>query len=97
MNETPRGTVNVQEIIAYLQSDRYMSKAEAAGYLGLSISNVEKKLESIPHFRVGTKILFKKSELDKWMERHREATQNMDLDRIADEAIQAVLGPRKNR
>lgn len=97
MSDVPRGTIAVHEILAYLQSDRYMSKVEAAAYLGLSVSNVEKKLSEIPHFKVGAKVLFKKSELDRWMEKHRENTEEMDLDRIANDALRAVLGPGKNR
>jgi len=97
MDNTPRGTVAVHEILAYLRSDRYMPKAEAAGYLGISVSNIEKQLGSMPHFRVGAKVLFRKSELDRWMEKHREAEADLDLDRITDEALRAVLGPGKNQ
>ncbi len=86
----------MQEILAYLDRDRYMPKAEASGYLGISVSNIEKLLESIPRFRVGAKVLFRKSELDRWKEKHREKPADLDLDRIAEEAIRAVLGPRKN-
>ena len=96
MIEPPRGTVSVQEVLAYLDRDRYMPKSEAAAYLGISVSNIEKQLVSLPHFRVGAKVLFRKSELDRWMEKHREKPADVDLDRIADEALRAILGPRKN-
>ena len=33
MIEAPRGMVSVQEILAYLDRDRYMPKSEAAAYL----------------------------------------------------------------
>ena len=97
MSTPPQGTVSVTEILAYLSQDRYMSKSEAADYLGLSVSNIEKQLGGIPHFRVGAKVLFRKSELDRWMEAHREASRDLDLNRLADEAVRAVLGPGKNR
>ncbi len=87
----------MQEILAYLDRDRYMPKAEVSDYLGISISNIEKQLESIPHFRVGAKVLFRKSELDRWMEKHRERPADLDLDRLADEAVRSVLGTGKNR
>ena len=96
MIEAPRGTVSVQEILAYLDRDRYMPKSEASTYLGISVSNIEKQLVSLPHFRVGAKVLFRKSDLDRWMEKHREKPADFDLDRITDEALRAVLGPRKN-
>ena len=80
--------VSVQEVLLYFSQDRYMSKKIAARYTSLSIRNLESRLPEIPHFRVGNKILFKKSELDRWMETHRQGTQN--LDRIADEAIESL-------
>jgi excisionase family DNA binding protein len=98
MDSISKGTVvAVHEILSYLDRDRYMPKSEAAVYMGISVSNVEKQLNSIPHFRVGVKVLFRKSELDRWMEKHREKPADLDLDRLADEAIKAVFGPRKNR
>jgi len=83
--------VSVQEILAYVDSDRYMGKREAAEYTSLSIRTLESRLGEVPHFRVGKKILFKKSELDHWMEKHREGG-NHNLDRIADEAIESLKG-----
>ena len=83
--------VSVKEILGYLAQDRYMGKREAAAYTGLSIRTLEGRLDEIPHFLVGNKILFKKSELDRWMETHRQGNSH-NLDRIADEAIEALKG-----
>ncbi len=80
--------VSVQEVLVYFDRDRYMDKQEAAKYTSLSVRNLEARLPEIPHFRVGNKILFKKSELDHWIETYREGTQ--DLDRIADEAVESI-------
>ena len=68
-----------------------MDKREAAAYTSLSTRNLEARLPEIPHFRVGKKILFKKSELDHWMETYREGGSH-NLDRIADEAIESLKG-----
>ncbi len=85
------GTVSVQEVLLHFDRDRYMGKREAAEYTSLSVRNLEARLPEIPHFRVGQKILFKKSEVDRWMETYREGgAQN--LDRIADEAIESISG-----
>ena len=85
------GTVSVQEVLLHFDRDRYMDKREAAEYTSLSVRNLEARLPEIPHFRVGQKILFKKSEVDRWMETYREGgAQN--LDRIADEAIESISG-----
>ena len=69
MKPLPENTVvSAREILAYVDRDRYLDKREAAAYTSLSIRNLEARLDEIPHFRVGKKILFKKSELDRWME-----------------------------
>jgi excisionase family DNA binding protein len=83
--------VSVKEILGYLTQDRYMGKREAAAYTGLSTRTLESNLDEIPHFRVGKKILFKKSELDRWMETHREGDSH-SLDRIVDGAIESLKG-----
>jgi len=81
--------VSVKEILGYLAQDRYMGKREAAAYTGLSIRTLEGRLDEIPHYRVGRKLLFKKSELDRWLETFREGN-SQNLNRIADEAIESL-------
>ena len=88
--QRPKGMVSVSEILAYLETDRYMDKHEAAAYLSLSTRTLDYDLHEISHFRVGRKVLFKKSELDQWMERHRESG-GADLNKIADEVVEQVL------
>ncbi len=85
----PAGVVSVAEVLLYLAQDRYLDKREAASYTSLSIRNLEARLAEIPHYRVGKKILFKKSELDHWMESHREGGSH-DLDKIADDAVKTL-------
>lgn len=89
--ELEGAVVSVQEILAYVDRDRYLDKRQAAAYTSLSTRTLEKHLDEIPHFRVGNKILFKRSELDRWMEKHREGNGH-DLDKIADEAVEALRG-----
>ena len=87
----PAGVVSVAEVLLYLAQDRYLDKREAAAYTCLSTRNLEARLPEIPHYRVGRKILFKKSELDRWLEQFREGdSRNLDL--IADEAVKALRG-----
>ena len=83
--------VSVQEILPYVDRDRYLDKRQAAAYTSLSTRTLEGRLDEIPHFRVGKKIVFKKSELDRWMERFREGNSH-NLNRIADEAIESLKG-----
>lgn len=73
----------------------YLSKAQAAAYLCLSTRTLEKHLQTIPHFRVGRKILFRRSELDQWLEQYREPV--VDLMRIVDSVMEKVTGGGNKR
>jgi excisionase family DNA binding protein len=98
MNEAPKGTVTVEEILPYLDRDRYMGKREAARYLGVSLRTLETWTAEMgmPRFRPHAKLLFKRSELDRWMERYRERPADLDLDKMAEEAAREVsTGARK--
>ena len=91
MDQAPQGTVSVQEILAYIDRDRYMSLADTVVYLALSERTLRERLPQIPHYRVGTKLLFRKSELDGWMQKHKEYSGSLDLDRLAEEAMKGVI------
>lgn len=91
-----RGTVSVAEILSYLAEDRYLDKHEACRHLSLSERKLRNHLPEIRHYRVGSKLLFKKSDLDRWMERFLASSPELDLDRLADEVMKDVLGPRNN-
>ncbi len=85
------GTVSVREILAYLDQDRYLSLAQASEYLGISTRTLRDRLDEIPHRRVGTRILlFKKSELDAWLDQYREGGK-ADLDELVNETLAKVL------
>ena len=85
----PNGVVSVREVLLYFSQDRYMSKRESAAYLGLSLRNFESRLDQLPRYRVGSKLLFRKSELDAWMEAHRESNGD-SLSNIADEVLESL-------
>jgi len=70
--------ISVSEILAYLQTDRYLDLKEAAQYLPLSKRTIWEHRNTIPHFRYGKKIIFRKSELDRWMETFRVRDQDLD-------------------
>ena len=92
MNQ-PTGQVSVAEILEYLRTDHWMDKQAASKYLSLSVRTLEERQDEIPHSKVGRKILFKRSKLDAWVE-GQASTKQLDLSRIADEALQAVCGRR---
>ena len=68
METALQGTIDICEVLRYLEQDRYLGKRAAVAYLSLSARTLQGRLDEIPHFRVGRKILFRKSELDAWME-----------------------------
>ena len=70
--------VSVREVLNFIQSDRYMDLKEAAEYLPLSERTIRQHLNEIPHFRYGKKIIFRRSELDQWMEGFRVRDQDLD-------------------
>jgi len=90
-----QGTVSVAEILRHLAEDRYLAEREARQYLSLSERKLRNHLPEIKHYRIGKKLLFKKSDLDRWMERHLETTAELDLDRLADEVLKDVMGAGK--
>ena len=84
------GTVSVREILAYLDQDRYLSLAQASEYLGISTRTLRDR-DDLPRYRVGKKILlFKKSELDEWMLKHREGGKE-ELGELVDEVLAKVI------
>jgi excisionase family DNA binding protein len=70
--------IHVEDVIAALASDYYMPKRAAAQYLGMSLRTLQSQLGQMPHYRRGGKILFKRSELDRWMQLYRESSSSLD-------------------
>ena len=93
MNQVPLNVVSVEEILAHLSQDRYLSLSETSEYINLSERTLREKLSEIPHFRVGSKLLFKKSEVDEWMQQYREIAEDSDISSIVDEVVESVLKP----
>ena len=92
MGKRPGGSIPVDEILRYLQSDRYMPLREASAYAGMKPKLLRAILPPELVFRVSCrKILVRKSELDDFMQQYRERPQK-DLTRLADEAVESVLG-----
>jgi excisionase family DNA binding protein len=83
--------VSVKEILGYLAQDRYLNLTEASGYLGFSKRGIRDRLDEIPHRRLGTRLLlFKKSELDTWLEQYREGGKD-ELDELVNETLAKVI------
>ena len=88
-----KATVSVAEVIQYLRTDSYLSVRAAAEYLGLSARSLQRLRSEIPHYRPGGKILFKRSDLDRWMELYRqEPITQKDLKTLVDAVVRKVRG-----
>ncbi len=68
-----------EQLSGYKREDCYLSKRSAAKYLDISVRSINQHLHHMPHFRRGGKILFRKSELDRWMDWFRERLPDIDL------------------
>ena len=84
--------IRIDEVLRYIASDHYMDKLESAQYLGVGVRTFEGWMDQIPKYRPGGKLLFKKSELDAFMKRHQEFPTDVDVNKLADEAVRKVLG-----
>ena len=70
-------------------SDQYLDKRKAAEYLDISVRTLEGH-SSLPRFRLGGKVLYKRSEIDDWMAQHRD-TSYTEISSLVDSAISDVL------
>jgi len=83
--------ISVREVLGYLDPDRYLNLAQTSEYLSISQRSIRDRLDEIPHRRVGTRILlFKKSELDTWLEQYREGGKD-ELDELVNETLEKVI------
>lgn len=74
-----------RQVSILLDEDRHFDKRESARLIGISVSGLQSRLNEIPHFRIGKKILFRKRDLLRWMERNRH--HPVDLRQVADRII----------
>lgn len=89
-------SVSVGEIIAYLQEDHFMSKTSAAKFIDHADKRIIEQGIREGHlraFKVGKKVLVRKSDLIAWIERHevtREGKQaaRTDLQNLVSLAIE---------
>ena len=72
-------------------SGDYLSKEEAREYTSLSLRSLDYARErgEVPFYKKGKRVLFKRADLDRWLEQFRAG---VDLDRIVDEIVVEILG-----
>jgi hypothetical protein len=78
--------------------DPYLSLKALASYSGLSVRKLREALTDsshpLPCYRVGGKIVTRRSEFDAWMKRFRQVGQP-ELDTLVDEIVADVSGSTK--
>ena len=81
--------------LAVIVKDRYFDLPGLSSYSGLGMSTLRKymKVRGLPYYKLDGKLLIKKSAFDAWMQRFR-ATQEIDINKLADEAVRAVRGAK---
>lgn len=102
---TERLIVPIADVLSFVRSDRYLSKKEAADYLKISLNQLRKDLEMIPHYKMTHRsLVFKRSELDRWIEAKRNVRKyyphppdvdERNFDEIIDKALSEVFGPER--
>ena len=89
----------LNELLSVLDVNCFLSKRQAACYLSISVSFLERLMseEALPYYRVKQKVLFRKHEIDQWIEQFWQQGDSQDLKQLADEALRTVLGEGREK
>ena len=86
----------IERVEARVILDPYLSLVGLAGYSGLSVRKLRAHLADVMHplpcYRVGGKILVRRSEFDAWMAAYRQRGR-VDVDRLVDEVVKELSAP----
>jgi excisionase family DNA binding protein len=84
--------VEVQKVTVVVELDPYLSLKALAAYSGLGVTRLRAYLTDVrhplPHYRVGGKILIRRSTFDHWMEQHNATP---DMAGIVNEVVADML------
>jgi hypothetical protein len=82
-------------VVLSTELDPYLSLRALAGYSGLSVRNLRGRIADpahpLPCYRIGGKLLVRRSEYDAWARRYRQLG-NADVDRAVSEALRDLRG-----
>lgn len=86
----------IERVEARITLDPYLSLTGLAGYSGLSVRKLRTHLEHVAHplpcYRVGGKILVRRSEFDAWIATYRQRGR-VDVDRLVNEVVRELSAP----
>jgi lambda repressor-like predicted transcriptional regulator len=90
--EQVRGVL-AERVVVSAQLDPWLSLRALASYSGLSVrtlrSHLEAALHPLPCYRVGAKILVRRSEFDGWMARYRQVGR-ADVDKLVSDVLRSL-------
>jgi excisionase family DNA binding protein len=88
--------VLAEQVVVSTALDPFLSLRALASYAGLSVRTLRHHLahpaHPLPHYRIGGKILVRRSEFDAWIAAHRRIGL-ADVSGIVDEVLRSVTGP----
>jgi excisionase family DNA binding protein len=74
--------------------DAYLPLKALAAYSGLSVRTLRDCLTDpgrpLPHFRVGGKILVRRSDFDTWVAQFRVSVKTMSVDALVDDVVNGL-------
>ena len=74
--------------------DRYLSLRSLAAYAGMSIRTLRalliRRRAPLPHYRIGGKILVRRSEFDQWAAEFRIVRPPLDLDVVVGDVMRGL-------
>ncbi len=82
----------IENMVIRADLDPYLSLKALSAYSGLSVRSLRDALKDpmrmLPHYRLGGKVLVRRSEFDRWMAQFRQ--EGADLDHIVSEIAKEV-------
>jgi hypothetical protein len=86
----------IERVEARVILDPFLSLTGLAGYSGLSVRKLRTHLAHVAHplpcYRVGGKILVRRSEFDAWIATYRQRGR-VDVDRLVNEVVRELSAP----
>ena len=91
MNQRRSSSTKKPETVA---DDRYLSLRSLAAYAGMSIRTLRALLvrrhAPLPHYRIGGKILLRRSEFDQWAAEFKIVRPPLDLDAVVGDGMRGL-------
>ena len=88
--------VLAERVVVSAELDPFLSLRALAGYSGLSIRKlrdlIAAPMHPLPHYRVGGKLLIRRSDFDQWIARYRHDAGAVDADALVNGMLSSILG-----